>query len=240
MTRMRRTKRRRRCRVLFLVQSSPRSRTFVGLMLRDSTQPRSRFRKRSFCRSSSHSYSTRHANPGVVFCFTGLQERASLTWPRRAPQSARARSSASALRTWSASGWASPRSSSSNFSKWPERQSHRSSSSMKSIPCAEAEAKEKMIPQEESKLSSSYKCRVSATTWMESLSLAPPTCLGSSITPSAVVLRSVSTFRFLMLQPVQASSRSELARQSTTYKRATGLCLENSPKATQALILQSL
>lgn len=202
-------------------------------------QLRSHFKRQSSCQSDSHSSSTRHVNHGVEFCCTDHQELVSRTWLRLVQLSAKVLSSRSVPQTWLASGWVSPKSSSSSSSRWRENKSHLSSLSMRSTPSVVVVARVKTTHQEESRLNSWSRCKVLATTWTVSLSSEPQTCPGNLTTLFVVVSRSVSISRSLIPLLAQESSRLGQEQQRTLSLKLTGSPLENRLKATPAPISPS-
>ena len=116
----------------------------------------------------SHSSSMKFANLGEVFCFTDHPVLESRSWPKHVLPNVKEHSSQLVHLIWSASGWVSPKSSLSNCSTWREKRNLRLFSLTKSIHSVDLVPKVKTIPQEESRLNSLYRCKVSETAWMES------------------------------------------------------------------------
>ena len=136
-----------------------------------------------FSQSNFRNYSMKCGSRGEVYCCMDRLVPVSHSLQRRAPQSVRELSSQSPPLTWSPSGWVSPKDLSNNSLTWQESVSPPSSSLMRSIPFADSVVRERMTQPGESRLSSSFKCKVSVTAWTACSSSAPPTSPGSSIKP---------------------------------------------------------
>ena len=186
-----RTRRNKSCRTHWTQLSSVKSRMSSGLMWLDLIKLRPHFRRLSYSLLSSPSYLQVKGNLGEESYSTDPQARVSPTWQRHVRLRLIAPSSLSVLQIWSANGWESPKSSSSNFSSSLEKTSLLLSLSTKLIHYAAVVVRVKMRHLAESRLSSLCKCKVLEMTTTESLSWVHQTFLGSSTPQSDVVSRSV-------------------------------------------------
>ena len=106
---------------------------------------------------ASYSCSLESASPGRASCSTVLLVLESLFLPRLSPPKPTPPSSPCPPRIWCPNGKERVRSWSSRCSRWPARPSPRLSSSMRLIPCAQRDRKERVSPRDVSRRNSS--CR---------------------------------------------------------------------------------
>mmetsp|Transcript_16034 Transcript_16034/g.20291 ORF Transcript_16034/g.20291 Transcript_16034/m.20291 type:complete len:208 (-) Transcript_16034:565-1188(-) len=177
------TRRRRSSRAPSHLPSLLRAPMCLGTMFLVLKALRRVSRRQSSSPSSSPSSLTMFASRGVASSFTDPQALVSRSWPRPARLSAKVPSSLSHLLTWSPSGWVSLSALLSSCSRWRETRSLRLFSLMRLTPFAVSVPRVRTIRREESRLSSSFKCRVWATAWTVCSSSVPLTSPGSSIRP---------------------------------------------------------
>lgn len=130
-----------------------------GLMSLGWIRPNPLCKRQLFCLPNSLNFSQGRENHGEVSFFTDLQELVNLILQRLALPRLTAHSSLLALPIWSANGWENLKDLLNSSSRWQESKNQPLFSSMKLTPCAEAEAREKMRLQEESRLNFLCRCR---------------------------------------------------------------------------------
>ena len=154
------TVRRTSCRTHSALPSSRKNPTSSGLTSLDLNRLKLPSKRQSSSLLDSPNSSLEKENPGEESSFTDPQELERVIWQRHAPLRPMVPSSLSVHLIWWASGWESLKSWSNSFSKWLVRVNLPLFSSMKSTHSVEADLKEKMRHQEESRLSSWSRCRV--------------------------------------------------------------------------------
>jgi len=149
-------------------------------------------------------------------------------------------SSQSVLQIWLVNGWVSPKNLSSNCSRWLVTRNHQSSLSMRLIPSAEVEVKERTTLQEELKPSSSFKCKVLEMIWTVFWSLELLMSHGNSIMLLEEDLKRESIFRFLKQMLELSVSNLRQVKQKIIALKKTGRSLVKQLKVIQVPIVEQL
>ena len=215
------TRKRKRCKKLSAQLLLRRSPMWSGQMLQVWIRPKLLCRRPLSSQQSSPNYLPVRESPGEVSFCTDPQVPVSLIWPRLVPLRLMELSTPWVLQIWSVSGSESQKDLSNSSSRWRERRSLQSSSSMRWTRCVEVDLREKMKPQEESRLSSLCKCKVWVMTMMASSCWEPQTCLGSWMLPSEEDLRREFTFLSQTCKPDLWCSRSDWDKLLIVWQRMT-------------------
>ena len=200
-------------------------------MSQDLIRQKHLYKKPLFYPQSSLSFSQEKGNLGEVFYCMDLQEQVKVTWQRHVQQKQMEPSSLLAHQILSVSGLENLKDWSNNCLKWQEKTNLQLFSSMRLILYVEAEVKERTRLQEELKLNSQYRCKVSEMTMMESQFQVQPTYLGNQILPSEEDSRREFTFPFLISKQDLACLRSDQERHLTLFPMMTFLNLVRQLKA---------